>query len=111
MGLERHPHLYLLLRESPLIIDHVTSVDTYTYNINTDTHARVLARAENRTMVISYAFDFASEMHFSVASATSRRLADSDVRFLERRTSDVARERAVRHPALDWLLCLVNRNS
>lgn len=47
----------------------------------------------------------------SVASATSRRLADSDVRFLKRRTSDVARERAVRHPALDWLLCLVNRNS
>lgn len=50
-------------------------------------------------------------MHFSVASATSGRLADSDVRFLEWRTSDVARERAVRHPALDWLLCLVNRNS
>lgn len=103
--------IYLLLRRSPLMVE--TShprvhryTDTRAARSRADTHARC---------VISYAFDSTREMLGSVivASTTSRRRADSNVRrrFLEWRTSDVAREHAVRHPALDWLLCLVNRNS
>jgi len=103
--------IYLLLRRSPLMVE--TShprvhryTDTRAARSRADTHARC---------VISYAFDSTREMlgFVIVASTTSRRRADSNVRrrFLEWRTSDVAREHAVRHPALDWLLCLVNRNS
>lgn len=73
----------------------------------------------SRTLLIcSFAFALLPAGRASAASsrhakkASRPRRANSNVRrrSLERK-SGVARERTVRHPTFDWLLCLVNRNS
>lgn len=97
--------LYYLLTASQVAFDrwNVTSADTCATQVHRHTR-RALARKHTRAMRYLLRIRFDEEDALQLHGVARTCVVDSS-------SGGRVTLRAVRHPALDWLLCLVNRNS